>query len=101
MIQSYATLGHGNHPAPSRYTEKVSCDQRHVGLQAEEAVFEALKALCGEATQERSQQSPWEGRQKPRRMKGWASWPFLPEPVSFAKYQQNTCSALAKPIACG
>lgn len=65
MIQSYASLGHGNHPAPSRYTEKVSCDQRHVGLQAKEAVFEALKALCGEVTQERSQQSPWEGRRSP------------------------------------
>lgn len=32
MIQSYASLGHGNYPAPCRYAEKVSCDQRHVGL---------------------------------------------------------------------
>lgn len=27
MIQSYANLGHGNHSAPSRYAEKVSCDR--------------------------------------------------------------------------
>lgn len=27
MIQSYASLGHGNLSVPSRYTEKVSCDR--------------------------------------------------------------------------
>lgn len=69
-------------------------------------MFQELKALGVEArdSQERRQQSSClsPGRQADaQRMKGWASWPFPLEQVGFAKYQQNTYSALAESTACG